>query len=292
MFDHKILTRKYWRRTFRRKRDAVATRLFDTRLGRDILVSALGPRVKTMTVDCGDHVLSFSPADYIGRKVFRKGHFERDHVDRLLSVLREHGLLHKGRVLLELGGNIGTQTCYFALSGAYDRIVSVEPDPRNFRLLSINIADNGFQEMVTAVNCAAGDRDGQLDFYLNHKNHGKSSALRQSASDEKISVPVRTVSDILAQVNAGGDDVGLIWMDIEGYEPVACRSMQVLMARKVPLYMEFTPAFYGKDQTKAFIADLAGHYSECLTFFEDREQAMKVVDLPIEGDQFDVLFLR
>ena len=292
MFDHKILTRKYWRRTFRRKRDAVATRLFDTRLGRDILVSALGPRVKTMTVDCGDHVLSFSPADYIGRKVFRKGHFERDHVDRLLSVLREHGLLHKGRVLLELGGNIGTQTCYFALSGAYDRIVSVEPDPRNFRLLSINIADNGFQEMVAAVNCAAGDRDGQLDFYLNHKNHGKSSALRQSASDEKISVPVRTVSDILAQVNAGADDVGLIWMDIEGYEPVACRSMQVLMARKVPLYMEFTPAFYGKDQTKAFIADLAGHYSECLTFFEDREQAMKVVDLPIEGDQFDVLFLR
>lgn len=292
MFDHKILTRKYWRRTFRRKRDAIATRLFDTRLGRDILVSALGPRVKTMTVDCGDHVLSFSPADYIGRKVFRKGHFERDHVDRLLSVLREHGLLHKGRVLLELGGNIGTQTCYFALSGAYDRIVSVEPDPRNFRLLSINIVDNGFQEMVTAVNCAAGDRDGQLDFYLNHKNHGKSSALRQSASDEKISVPVRTVSDILAQVNAGGDDVGLIWMDIEGYEPVACRSMQVLMARKVPLYMEFTPAFYGKDQTKAFIADLAGHYSECLTFFEDREQAMKVVDLPIEGDQFDVLFLR
>jgi len=68
--------------------------------------------------------------------------------------------------------------------------------------------------------------------------------------------------------------------------------MQALMARKVPLYMEFTPAFYGKDQTKAFIADLAGHYSECLAFFEDREQAMKVVDLPTEGDQFDVLFLR
>lgn len=292
MFDRKILNRKYWRRAFRRKRDAIATRLFDTRLGRDILVSALGPRVKSMTVDCGDHVLSFSPADYIGRKVFRKGHFERDHVDRLLSVLRERGLLRKGTTLLELGGNIGTQTCYFALSKVYGRIVSVEPDPRNFRLLSVNIADNGLQDMVTAVNCAAGDRDGQLDFYLNHKNHGKSSALRQSASDEKISVPVRPVPDILMQAGADPAAVGLIWMDIEGYEPVACRSMQALMARKVPLYMEFTPAFYGREQAKAFVGDLASHYSECLAFFGDREQLMQVVDLPTEGDQFDVLFLR
>ena len=292
MFDAKILTRKYWKRAFRRKRDAIATRLFDTRLGRDILISAIGPRVKTMRVDCGDHVLSFSPADYIGRKVFRKGHFERDHVDRLLSVLRERGLLRKGTALLELGGNIGTQTCYFALSGAFDRIVSVEPDPRNFRLLAINIADNGLQERVTAVNCAAGDREGQLDFYLNHKNHGKSSALRQSSTDEKISVPVRPVSDILLRAGIDPADIGLIWMDIEGYEPVACRSMNVLMSRKVPLYMEFTPAFYGEDQTRNFIVDLARYYSECLVFFEDGEQTMKVIELPTEGEQFDVLFLR
>ncbi|MBB5574463.1 FkbM family methyltransferase [Rhizobium paranaense] len=292
MSDHKILTAKFWRRALRKIRDRIATRLFDTRLGRDILISAIGPRVKTMTVDCGDHVLSFSPADYIGRKVFRKGHFERDHVDRLLTVLRERGLLRKGTVLLELGGNIGTQTCYFALSGAYRHIVTVEPDPRNFRLLSINIADNGMRDKVTAINCAAGDREGQLDFYLNHKNHGKSSAFRQSENDEKISVPVRPVADILVDAGVKTADIGLIWMDIEGYEPVAVRSMQALTARKVPLYMEFTPAFYGKDQAVTFIADLAGYYVECLVFFEDRTIAMKVTDLPVEGDQFNVLFLR
>jgi|GEM_PF-646494 len=288
----KILTAKHWKRALRKTRDRIATRLFDTRIGRDILISAISPRVKTMTLDCGDHVLSFSPADYIGRKVFRKGHFERDHVDRLLTVLREDGLLRKGTVLLELGGNIGTQTSYFALSGAYRHIVTVEPDPRNFRLLSLNIADNGMQDLVTAINCAAGDREGQLDFYLNHKNHGKSSALRQSASDEKISVPVRPVADILDDIGVAAADVGLIWMDIEGYEPVAIRSMQALMARKVPLHMEFTPAFYGREQTIAFVADLAGYYTECLAFFENRSVPMKVVDLPVEGEQFDVLFLR
>lgn len=292
MPEHKLLTRKYWRRSLRKTRDRIAARLFDTRLGRDILISAIGPRVKTMTVDCGDHVMSFSPADYIGRKVFRKGHFERDHVDRLLAALGEHGLSQKGRVLLELGGNIGTQTVYFALSGAYGHVVSVEPDPRNFRLLAANIADNGLQDRISLFNCAAGDRDGHLDFYLNGKNHGKSSALRQSGADEKISVPVRPVNDILAEAGVGADDVGLIWMDIEGYEPVACRSMQALMARKVPLYMEFTPAFYGKEQATAFVAELSAHYAECIVFYEDRTMMVEVAALPTEGEQFDVLLLR
>ena len=156
MAANALLTQKYWIKRLRKMRNATAARFCDTRLGRRLLIESIGPRVLTMTVDAGDHRMTFSPSDYIGRKVFRKGHFERDHVDRLLAVLRERGLSRKDSVLLELGGNIGTQTVYFALSGAYSRIVSVEPDPRNFPLLKINIEQNGLETTVTAVNCAAG----------------------------------------------------------------------------------------------------------------------------------------
>lgn len=292
MFTRRMWSTKTWSRSVRKIRNRVATRLFDTRYGRELLVDAMGPRVTTMTIDCGDHLMSVSPSDYIGRKVFRKGHFERDHVDRLLSVLRERGLQRKGTVLLELGGNIGTQTIYFALSGAYRRIVTVEPDPRNFRLLSTNLAQNGLEDRVTAVNCAAGDRHGELDFFLNRNNHGKSSALRQGGGDERISVPVRPVPEILAETATDANDIGLIWMDIEGYEPVACRSMQSLMERKVPLYMEFTPAFYGREQSIDFIGYLGGFYRDCMVFSEgDDSIEMKVADLPVEGPQFDVLFM-
>jgi hypothetical protein len=113
---------KNWKRRLRKLRDRLATRLLDTPLGRKLLIGGIGTRVLTLTVDCGDHVMSVSPSDYIGRKVFRKGHFERDHVDRLLAALRERGLQRRGDVLLELGGNIGTQTVYFALSRAYRKI--------------------------------------------------------------------------------------------------------------------------------------------------------------------------
>ncbi len=292
MFRRNILASKTWKRRFRKMTDRFAQRLFDTRYGRRLLVGGIGPRVLSMTVDCGDHLMSFAPSDYIGRKVFRKGHFERDHVDRLLAVLREQGLLRKGTALLELGGNIGTQTVYFALSNAYRRIVTVEPDPRNFRLLTVNILQNGLQDRVTAVNCAAGDRHGELDFFLHRNNHGKSSAIRQSAADEKISVPVRPVPEILADAGMRIEDIGLVWMDIEGYEPVACRSMEALMARKVPLYLEFTPSLYGKEQAAAFTRHLSGYYEECMVFLDTGNVTMKVADLPTDGAQFDVLLMR
>jgi FkbM family methyltransferase len=292
MFTRRILSAKAWKRSVRKIRDRFATRLFDTRYGRGLLVNAIGPRVTTMTIDCGDHLMSVSPSDYIGRKVFRKGHFERDHVDRLLSLLKERGLQRKGTVLLELGGNIGTQTVYFALSNAYRRIVTVEPDPRNFPLLVANLRQNGLEDRVVAVNCAAGDRHGELEFFLNRNNHGKSSALRQAPSDEMISVPVRPMSEILANAATDPADIGLVWMDIEGYEPVACRSMQVLMERRVPLYMEFTPAFYGKQRSADFVGYLAGFYCDCIVFSDggDSTETM-VADLPVEGPQFDMLLI-
>ncbi len=284
------LNTKFWQKRLRKARNAVAKRFFNTRTGRRLLIESIGPRVVSMTVDAGDHLMTFSPSDYIGRKVFRKGHFEREHVDRLIAVLRERGLMH-GRHLLEIGGNIGTQTVYFALSGAYDHIVSIEPDPRNFPLLQTNIRQNRLDQMVTLVNCAAGATAGEIDFFMNADNHGKSSAYRKSASDQKTSVPVRPVTEILDELSIDPLDIGLVWMDIEGYEPVACASMAPLLSRRVPLYMEFTPLFYGPEQTREFIRTLAGYYEDCLVFFEEEEQEMKVVNLPGSIEQYDVLFL-
>lgn len=286
------LTAKYWKRRLRRARNALASRFFDTRFGRRLLIENIGPRVVSMTVDAGDHLLSFSPSDYIGRKVFRKGHFEREAVDRLLVILRQRGLLRKDSTLLEIGGNIGTQTVYFALTRAFAGIVSIEPDPRNFRLLEQNIRQNGLTNMVRLANCAAGEGEGEIDFFLNNANHGKSSAIRQSPRDQKISVPVRPVTGILGEFGVDDADIGLVWMDIEGYEPIACRSMLPLLARRTPLYMEFTPLFYGPEGTRDFVIWLSGFYEDCLVFFEDHEQQLKVRDLPGSLDQYDVLFLR
>lgn len=282
-------SKKAFRRHRQRLRDLLAQRFFDTRYGRELLISGIGARVLTMTVDCGDHILSFSPADYIGKKIYRKGNFERDHVDRLLAILKEKSLLVENSTLLELGGNIGTQTIYFALTKAFSRIVSVEADPRNFGLLRTNINQNKLDDRVTLVNCAAGESEGEIEFFQHRDNHGKSSAFRQNVADCKIVVPVKPVRTILAQAGIALDEVGLIWMDIEGYEPLACRSMERLLARKVPLYMEFSTCFYGVEQSAAFVQYLAKYYEDGLIFREDNIASVRVRDIPLDEKQFDLL---
>ncbi|CAN7274784.1 FkbM family methyltransferase [Pararhizobium sp. LjRoot235] len=286
-----MLAIKSWKRRLRKWRNRVARHILSTRTGREMLVNAVSPKVLSMTADCGDHLMTFSPHDYIGRKIYRKGHFERGNVDSLLGILRQRNLLTRDAVLLELGGNIGTQTLYFALSQAFRHIVTVEPDPRNFKLLQTNIDQNGFGEHITAINSAAGDSEGAVDFFLHRDNHGKSSALRQSDQDIAIIVPVKPVTAILAEAAIAPEEIGLVWMDIEGYEPVAARSMRPLLERRVPFYMEFSPVFYGPDGSKAFIDHLAQFYDNCIVFFEDRQVEMKITAMPTDIDQFDVLLL-
>ncbi|MFP5076936.1 FkbM family methyltransferase [Rhizobium sp. YIM 134829] len=286
-----------WRRSRRKLRNRLARRFFATRYGRELLIQCISPKVLSMTADCGDHVMSFSPHDYIGRKIYRKGQFERDHVDRLIAVLAGEGLLPSAGTLLEVGANIGTQSLYFALSGHFARVVSIEPDPRNAELLARNIADNGMTGRIVPVRCAAGETEGTIDFYQHRDNHGKSSAVAAAVkgsadkAPNRIPVPVRPVTRILADLAIPPEEVDLIWMDIEGYEPVAARSMTPLLARRTPFYLEFSPVFYGPEATRLFAGELARHYDRCILFHEDRLERMRVSDIPLDRPQFDLLLL-
>lgn len=276
----------------RKWRDRLALRFFDTRYGRDLLIKAIGPRARFMTLDCGDHLMTIAPADYLGRSVFVKNHFDRDHVGRLMRRLGELGISVEDKVLLEIGANIGTHTVYFALTGAFSRIVAVEPDPRNFELLEENVLQNGFGDRVSCIACAASDRDGTIAFFQHPDNHGKSSPNPGHADDRKILVPALPVPDILQRAGVADGDVGLVWMDIEGYEPVACRSMEALFARRVPVHMEFTADFYGREKAAEFIVFLARFYENCLVFYnDDGEERRAVADIPLDREQFDILLL-
>jgi FkbM family methyltransferase len=279
------------KRSFRKLRDKLATRFFNTRYGRELLIHGIGPRALSMTVDCGDHIMTFSPADYIGRKVFRKGHFERDHVTRLLAIMQDRGIKTGGKVLLEIGGNIGTQTIYFALSSAFTRILTVEPDPRNFKLLQLNITQNKMSDSITPVRCAAGNQEGEIEFFQHLNNHGKSSMVRRSPKDVSVVVPIKPTMQILQEHGVSPNDMGLVWMDIEGYEPIAIDSMHELMSQRVPIYTEFTSEFYGVEVARKFVETLSSYYTNCLIFMGDEISEIKVRDIPLNRQQFDVLLL-
>lgn len=280
------------RRRLNRWRDRLALRFFETRYGRDLLIKAIGPRTRYMTVDCGDHLMSFSPGDYIGRAVFVKNHWDRDHVGRLLDKLKASGINVEGQTMLEIGANIGTHTVYFALTGTFARIVAIEPDPRNFELLEENVSQNGLEALVTRIPMAVSDSEGAIDFFLHPNNHGKSSPTPGHADDIRITVPAMPIDQLLERAGVSQAEIGLVWMDIEGHETVAARSMQSLFERRVPVHMEFTADFYGREQAAEFVAFLARFYENCIVFYnDDGEEARKVADIPLDREQFDILLL-
>lgn len=70
--------------------------------------------------------------------------------------------LHPTDTVLDVGGNIGLFMLWAAPQVPRGRVVSVEPAPRAFACLEMNVARNNLAN-VTALHAAAGARDGMLE---------------------------------------------------------------------------------------------------------------------------------
>lgn len=268
-------------------------RVFDRPRGRKLLLDLLPVTVSELTLDLGDHRLTVPADDLIGRHVFAHGDFARDSVEMVCRILDEARLLAPdGNTLLEIGANIGTQTVYFGMSKRFGRIVAIEPDPRNVALLRQNVAQNGLSPATVICPFAAGDKAGPVALRRIAGNSGNAGLVHpESACGDVVAVEEKPVGDLLADAGVAEADVSLIWMDIEGYEPVAIRSMTGLLERSVPLFMEYSPAFYTDEQVQAMLALLDRYYGRCIVFDGGGRRETKARDLHAIRKQCDVLLL-
>jgi FkbM family methyltransferase len=250
----------------------------------------LGPDVKWVTMMCGDHVITCSPNETIGKAIYQTGSYQRDLTERAINELSKQGLLKQGAIL-ELGANIGTQSVYMMLTGKFQTIVCVEPDPRNVQLLERNLADNGFLSKATIIATAAGDKDGTVNLNQFEHNHGRSSIVLGTHTGKSISVPMLSIDSIFQRARIRAKDVAFIWMDVEGAEPIVARAITKLFELKVPMAVEYTPAAYGT-KTASELKDLLSKYYRTYINIEASDDVeRKVTDLPTEGEQLNVLLL-
>lgn len=149
----------------------------------------------------------------VGRAAFVYGGFEREGFQHALSIAASYGYQGlSGRVFVEVGANIGTTTLQAARTAS--RCVVIEPEPGNVRLLRASLAINGLTERVDVVAAAAAADPGVLYMELSQDNHGDHRV------SEKGSIQVASVrlDDILAERDISPRDVGLLWMDTQGFE--------------------------------------------------------------------------
>jgi FkbM family methyltransferase len=140
--------------------------------------------------------------------------------------------------IVDLGSNIGVTAMFWAQRYPNAKMVLVEPDPENFKLLQRNTA--AFQERCVLLNVAVSDKRGETTFFRSDREYGH-SILKGDDSVSEIVVKTLTVSDVLEQ--AGFPRVDLLKMDIEGGEQIVMPTIGIWKFAPRYLIAELHPPY-------------------------------------------------
>lgn len=230
---------------------------------RDVVMRALAARGHLIFCDLGDARFFADPGDRaISASLIWQGGHQRDEFERAVALLAAAGRLKANGVFVDVGANIGTHTVYALLSGQFSRAVAFEPEPRNAQLLSMNLGANGLTQRVIVVPQAAGAAAGRATLHVHPRNRGAHAIGFVPAADvrERIEVSVVRLDEALRELGVAADDIGLIWMDVEGSEPQALDGLGDILLRAVPLAFEFAPHRYDATTKARLVARLAACY--------------------------------
>lgn len=238
-----------------------------------------------------DHTLFLDPADdVIAARVLLRGDWQRRDLMRVVTLLQRHVPQSRGKLFLDIGANIGTETIYAMLSGHFSGAVTVEPEPGNFELLRQNIAVNGLEEKVHLFNCAVGAKAETGFLMRSHSNkggHALDPAGKADRAGNGITVDVKPLGQIVEEAGFRAEDAGLVWIDVNGTEADVLKGMGALLDHRVPVVLEHLPTFITAEAARNIHSLLAAHYTKfCRVDDVDEEPApiSKMDPLRATGD--------
>jgi FkbM family methyltransferase len=235
---------------------------------------------------------------YIGRGVFAEGGYDFGKFEKALGLIAKRG--REPTVLIDVGANIGTICIPAVARGLVERAVAIEAEPDNARLLRANIALNGLEERIVAINAAAGPEDGKTlvlelarDNFGDHRIRVSDEPGGYGESDrDLISLSSSTLDTLVSDPPAGKM---LIWIDVQGFEGFALSGARSILASKPPLVLEFSP--YHIDRAKSFAAlcEAIGPYSEFIDLNAGGSSrplsALPALHRELAADSTDILVL-
>ena len=181
-------------------------------------------------------------------------------------------------VVVDVGAAWGYYTLLAAsLCGTHGRIFAFEPHPRNFSILTKNLAANGLTNVV-AVQKAVSNRAGRAKLFqapvtTSHSLSAPPPEWTSVGSSPKEAIDIDTVAldDFFAP---GSVEPRLVKMDIEGAEPLALAGMQRLIERNpsLALIMEFNPSYLAAKAATEFLDQLAALGFDVAIIEDDQRQ--------------------
>jgi len=214
-------------------------------IGRSLEFLALRRRVDVIDVEmAGLRVLVPTSDLTIARSVYTSGDWDPLLVGTSFDALRSFGQPWQGSVFLEIGANFGVYSLPAVSELGFARAVAYEPDPASFELLEQNIERNGLSDQVSAHNAALSAQPGELTLSLGTAagNAGDNRIVDSDGSTHRatVKVPARTFDDEVAAGRIPLDQLGLVWLDVQGYEGEVLAGARTLLESNVPIVMEYS----------------------------------------------------
>lgn len=194
-----------------------------------------GENVIGLVINSKNGVFVVAPDDtFVGRRLREDGAYGQQELQRILNLL-----LADDRVLV-VGSHIGALAIPIAKNVAH--VTAVEANPHTFSLLQMNIYLNNLRN-VTAIQVAANDVEGTIDFVMSRDNSGGSKRLplhrpfKYFYDNPNIwPVVAGRLDDVIKEKN-----FNLVLMDIEGSEYFALKGMPEIISNARVLVVEFLP---------------------------------------------------
>lgn len=196
---------------------------------------SLGHDVTGLIVDAKNGRFAVDPADLeVGAKLRLHGAYGMDEVERIA------GLIDETSSVLVVGSHIGSLV--IPIAKMCRKVVAVEANPRNYRLLETNIKLNDATN-VEPHHVAASAKEEMIRFQMNTVNSGGSKRvpvhnryIYTYDNPEVIEVQAYALDAYL-------DDhaFDLVLIDIEGSEYFAMQGMTSILGQTKTLIVEFLP---------------------------------------------------
>jgi len=144
--------------------------------------------------------------------------------------------IKNAKVILDIGGNIGTSALYYANQNSGARILSFEPHPVTFIQAKENISLNKFSN-IEMINVGLGPKNETLKLYeVDENNPGMNRILNEDIALPYKLIEVVILDEILKSKNIS--KVDFIKIDVEGFEHAVLLGAAETLKHKPILFIE------------------------------------------------------
>lgn len=204
------------------------------------------PLLNRLLGNAGTHLYHYStgadrlyPITGFGSETYRYFRAGSLDSDRWWSCVRT---LEPGGTILDVGANAGYTAAWFATVAA--RVFAFEPHPANVKLIEEQLRIRGIGN-VEIRETAVSDTEDPVDLHCKQRvGHHSLADIGDAPTLGVIRVPCTTLDSFLR--TEGIDDVTLLKIDVEGFEPEVLRgAREALTSGAIPrVLFEYSPAFY------------------------------------------------